>query len=151
MKFDFGTVFLHGACGPGPRESVLHGSSALSEFLSKVLTLSPCVKVKQHYHSLIENCLKMWVHFFLNHTLLYCTRTKKIVGFAACGYNVCCISIRSWARIFVIVKSEHVSFPFFLSKSKVVVDIEGGTVDWNPKKCNFGKLYYLPQNLKSKF
>ena len=38
-----------------PRESVLRGSSALSEFrtsLSKVLTLWHCVKVKQCYHNL---------------------------------------------------------------------------------------------------
>ena len=38
-----------------PRESMLQGSSVLSEFrtsLSKVLTLCHCVKVKQRYHCL---------------------------------------------------------------------------------------------------
>ena len=47
-----------------PRESMLQGSSTLSEFctsLSKVLTLCHCVKVKQRYHTFILSRVSLLV------------------------------------------------------------------------------------------
>ena len=52
-----------------PRESMLQGSSALSEFrtsLSKVLTLWYCVKVKQHYIWFMEIPSPVYVLPFCN-------------------------------------------------------------------------------------
>ena len=52
------------------RESILQGSSTLSEFctsLSKVLTLWQCVKVKQHYHNVRMKIVEfsLWATSFL--------------------------------------------------------------------------------------
>ena len=75
VKCVFGTQFFSQCWWP--RESMLQGSrpSALSKFhtsLSKVLTLSHCVKVKQHYHTYIchkkyfgQCCQKMRDLFFM--------------------------------------------------------------------------------------
>ena len=75
-----------------PRESMLLGSSALSEFhtsLTKVLTLWHCVKVKQHYQGGLWSLFILLFSIILDH-LAHCgmTALKHEISFSSVFFGL---------------------------------------------------------------